>query len=298
MAPRAIRGSGTVLVSLAIVTAGCLGPELDRQGAAPATEQDRLTQLLVSRGFSADQIAFHGDQVLVEGDIAFDRQGLLQELGAAEDGVETVEQAAYWFRPADRRGRAPGSVPRATNIRLAFTAEIAPQVQTAVREAAALWTEAAGEGGCIDIDEGNTGRSLFVVVQPLFARDPQTGEQLPVAGRARLPMFQGGAWQVGNVIWIDPGAAIIREPADEDWLKHVAVHELGHILGFPHPQDVGPAHHIAGTRSRGVGARPRTYPTVMDYDGEETGLTPDDVNGVQQVYARDLAGACPADQRR
>jgi hypothetical protein len=296
MASGTIRGSARILVAMVVtLTAGCLGPELD-PSPEPASEQDRLTDLLVSRGFAASQIAFQGQEVLVDGDIAFDRQDLLDQLGAGDGDVETLAQAAYWFRPGDGNGAdTQDSVPRATNVRLVFLDEVEGHVRTAVREAAGLWMEAGGEDGCIDIDERNTGRSLFVSVQPLFARDPYTGENVRVSGRARLPMFQGGAWQVGNVLWIDPDTAAIGGPADQEWLSHVAVHEMGHVLGFPHPQDVGPAHHIAGTRSRGLRSR---YATVMDYDGEETGLTLDDVRGVQQVYGRSPAGVCPADERR
>lgn len=289
-------------MAVSLLAAGCLAPELE--GEAPtdvppttsrAEEDARLTRLLAGRGFPADQVVFSDDEVIIDGDTVLDRQTLLAELSAGEvqDGVETVNQAAYWFRPNAGQGPPPGWVPSAGEVRLSFTRSVNAAVRAAVTRAATLWGMAAGPEGCVAVNELNPGRVLTVTVQPLEGRDPTTGETFAVAGRARLPMFQNGQWEVGNMMWIDPDTANAVTLSDRRWLEHVAVHEMGHILGFAHPQEVGRAHHIPGTRQRPTRG---AYPTVMDYDGEERDLSPDDVNAARRVYGPDMAGVCPGDR--
>jgi hypothetical protein len=210
--------------------------------AGPAsTDDEAVLDHVEALGYARDAAQLRGDDVLVEGDLLFDREGLVQ--GAYERYVP--ESAEGWV---EKGYRYPNSITSAYrgNIQLRFaTGKWAPN--KALRDgfvaAAKAWS--AIPGSSIRISPSNTGPAITVHMLSVAEWDDPDGvcpetdacSRIPRDGRpgrdiyvrARSKAGDCGAWGGTNLI-------------------NVTRHELGHTLGFAHPMQAG-SRVVAGTRA-------------------------------------------------
>ena len=192
-------------------------------------------------GYARDTAQVKGDDVLVEGDLLLDREGLVQ--GA----YETYEPASdAGLIEKGYRYSSIISTKYRSNIRLQFAyGEWAPT--KAVRDgfiaAAKAWSTIPGSS--IRISTSNNGPAITVHMVSVAEWDDPQGlcpetdacSRIPRDGRpgrdiyvrARSKARDCGAWGGTNLI-------------------NVARHELGHTLGFAHPKQASSSL-VSGTRA-------------------------------------------------
>ncbi len=265
--------------------AGCVGDESD----TPSDTEIALSNL-ESVGFDRNEAVVNGDNVTVD-DVVFSKQGLIDgEYEPAEENSHGASKGYRW-----------GSLVSAANagkIKLAFaTGSAAPSAAmvTAVKAAANQWSSVALN--TIRISTTNTGPAITVGMSSAWPGT--TGCGSGTVACARYP--QNGA--AGVQLWF----RLI--PDGCGWssarLLNVALHELGHAIGFVHPKALSSSGgaapiHISGTMSCGQPdeascAANLNYATVMDGGPthfqtgtcnitDPTSLTPDDKASIATVY--------------
>jgi hypothetical protein len=225
--------------------------------AEALSEADRNGILMFLRieGFDTSSAEFVGDTVRVEDDIVFKLHDILQR------STDTVEKGQL-------QSKLIGNLQKVLKLR--FDASVPADWKSAFEYAAARWTNATWNAknisisitsaGTLDVDV--TRNSFFTFDSCIFAE----GEYpiLGSPGDVRLnPLNFSGAC---GCTWTT------------SFMQKVAMHELGHVLGFKHPS-ISPFNWIADTEL-GTG-----YSTVMAQGCfGATSLSTDDRESAAVVY--------------
>jgi hypothetical protein len=157
--------------------------------------------------------------------------------------------------------------PRANSIRLSFEAAVPDAWRTAIRNAAAQWNP----NTCIEIREDAGSDKLLVKVD----------STLPAGtlAVAFMPYVKQSVVLPGRELRVAPNPNVGAAT-----LKHVAMHELGHVLGFHHP---GSGNHIPGTSVDTDSSDAASYATVLALAGPvRSSLSSDDLASRDAIFRR------------
>lgn len=255
-----------VVLSMALPTFAC------GSTTAGGSEEARIAAFLGAQGFDTTQISVEDHEIVVEGDIVFDRDELEAQVEAWD---ESHEPRAYYSGTVDDYkhvcvdpwnvlGNRWGDVIAAT----LGAVEMWSQNDATMRSHVNLGVLGMG-GDC-------SGGTVELVWQDLGARD------------------SNGWVTLANADWpsngtIGAGVRLNSNPeADYAWddatlSRALLLHELGHSLGFAHPEDRKAAgvQHVPGTKA-GTG-----YETVMHAAVPSLPLTDDDIVGLHNRYFDD-----------
>jgi hypothetical protein len=269
--------------------------EVDVVRISAMSDEEKALHVLEVAGFARERIVPDEDGFLVDGDISFSTADLVAR---ANDAMEK----GYWcgrnqfaeFNSNTSCLFEPIQMNMSTGIALIYfdpdqnidDGEWNPILRNAFLNAARFWSQAhdsAGHGSELYID----GRSVHK--KPSFfnieIRFEDLGSTGPIA-KARWPVLGTFGVYPGSRITVNSNAAFLNITFNTTNLSKVAIHELGHTLGFAHPESFGGAgvnfQHIAGSSS-GTG-----YGTVMHSDYNSTpmpALYPDDEFSLVSMYS-------------
>jgi hypothetical protein len=226
------------------------------EGGAPTAaplESDAVAEQLKKLGFRSSGLDVQIDQaqniVRVDGDILFHEDALLAGGYAAAPAAGSAG-----FVPKGYIAGPLVSPDNARNIRLAYD-NVPSELINYVDYAASEWAYGTG----INISEGNTGPTL--TVHGVVAAD--------WPGPCDNNQFSCGFYPNGGNpgdIWVE---LTISVGHGCNWTPSLAqavmTHEMGHTLGFAHPEDAAIRAHINGTAD--VNDFPdQYYPSIMHAD--------------------------------
>ena len=197
---------------------------------------DMIRKKLSSEGYSTHDIEFHDNFVIVEGDIEFDKQELLKEQGN--------HNKAYRFsRLVSQKNVA--------NINLYFDG-ISSKWQEAFLKAIEEWNDITNSKIFIKhVRSASEPYNLLTIKYHHYTQKNKFAAGWPP---------RKGSKEIGKFIRLNSnykgGENAIEEIHHEVKIK-IALHEIGHTLGFAHP---GEAKYIDGTSNATYHP---DYPTVM-----------------------------------
>jgi hypothetical protein len=219
-----------------VFVAGCAAETVDPEHA----DYEAVLEGVEALGFERNAANVLVDRVVVDGDIIFDREGLLR--GEYE----------RWDQPEDEplveKGyRYPGLIAEKHrgNIRLLFAPgkyAPTPEIRSAFLAAAVAWSEVPGSS--IRISPDNNGPAIVVRTVPVENWERYSGckntdacAYAPRDGRPGYDIFiRARSIDTGCNAWSPSG------------LAYTARHEIGHTLGFAHPKEKG-GKHVSGTQA-------------------------------------------------
>lgn len=260
----------SLAATLGVTTLGCSG-EFPSE-AAPSTdaaENELIESHLAGRGYDTSNLEFEGDEVIVEGDMVMPRERLLDAAEAEASGV--VEKG--YFNPTNSRFGG-------NKIRMAFKPADAsfPAVsnnwKNAFNAAAAEWNSKTPKFAFV----GGPGSPVTITVRmgSFNTSQPARADGIGTALGIRL----NGAYNL-------PSCSTSLEGVAANVKINIALHEIGHILGFEHPPPLA----TTGVRIPGTAASTNTtgdrssYATVMESRClADTTLRPDDILSAQKKY--------------
>ena len=275
--------AGRLAGFIALLVSGCIG-EVESEPAEDAS----LRAHLAGRGYDPRHVRFEDDRVFVEQDAFVMRADLLAEMAlAANQTPETLVEKGYW------RG---GEVPYAKRIGFTFDDNVPEYLRNAVAAAGVEWSQPST---CVKMSKYFTEpgthfvRVSYVFIPGHFSAWAQTGSGACPADvtpeQVRACAVAGRLMEISSDVWKETPTG---PHARYDDAVAMAIHELGHILGFKHPfVTEGNRVHITGTGrvnpacdGNGSGCKV-AYQTVMDYnENRELHLTADDVKSLQRIY--------------
>ena len=242
------------LVAVLLGLSGCAAETAEDIG------DDRVLDHIEALGFDRSEAEVRPNRVIVQGDILFDRKGLLR-------GEYERWEPAPDGELIDKGYRYPGgqvSIKNRGNIRLLFAKgkfAPTPEIRSAFMAAARTWSEIPNSA--IRISPDNTGPAIVVRTVPEASWDeyspcPDTDACTfaPRDGRPGYDLFiRAKSLDRGCAAWSPSG------------LAYTARHELGHAIGFAHPREDG-SKHVAGTGKCGEASEDACvqdpgYATVM-----------------------------------
>jgi Met-zincin len=255
------------ILAAGLLAAACQG-QID--GSTETEEQARIVEHLRAQGIHPDDVEFRGEDVVIEGDFILTRARILAGLAGRAASQADADDEALVLKGYRYRGLRPSVSP----IGVRIPANVPLLVRHAVQSAARTWSDITG---CIKIHDFATGGIDLPFVYFAYGT---------VQGQAQPPDSNGLPQGMGiNRNWVES-----ENPSIEK-LTHVAMHEMGHALGFTHPRE-GSHIHTTNTYKKvcGVNGQRPAYPTVMDYCNDEGHPTADDRKSLQLVYG--MPGRC------
>ncbi|MFL5542994.1 MAG: M57 family metalloprotease [Longimicrobiaceae bacterium] len=206
--------ASTRAVALVLTLSAALAACGDEVVAPASSDTDPAVQKLVEMGFRADMIENHGDYLVVEGDIQFARAELLRPDRAAP--ARAPQPGGPRFQYTTTATVSSANV-QTIKVDLSGLSSDAGYVQ-AVRDAIGYWSGISGS--YIKIVEGSPADIRFVF------ENLGTG----VMGRGDFP--SGGV--AGDTVRFNPYFTVNGSAPSYAAKVKVAVHELGHNIGFRH----------------------------------------------------------------
>lgn len=251
--------------TLGATTIGCSGEGASIEGVSEAAESNDAAEIalieshLEGRGYDTTNLQFEGDSVMVEGDIEMSRSVLLDMAEAEANG--DVEKGYFLGT----------NLFSAARIQLSFATNVSTAWRTALNAARTEWNSKT----------------------PRFARDPGgNGIISVVLANLGTSTFATGTFPPNRTITLNSnfsdGCGGSLEGIAANVKAKIALHEMGHVLGFDHPPP-NPASgagrvNIAGTAVN-TGLLEPSYATAMAQGcfGRTT-LSSDDVLSAQKKY--------------
>jgi hypothetical protein len=279
MSPR----TNSIAAIVACVLGACV---VDAEQAAVADDEAVLDHV-EALGYAREGAEVDGDVVLVGGDLVFDRALLVE--GAYERSPSTEGELI------EKGYRYPGIISAANqgNVKLAFA--VGPQAPSKVLRdgfiaAAKAWSSIPGSA--LRVSTTNTGPAIRVhMIQAANWKKPNT--PCPKTDACALAPLNG---RPGSKVYIRSGS---KFGDCVGWsgsnLASATRHELGHALGFAHPEeaDADPVPGTAACRfaTEGACAENLNYTTIMGPAEVLLGcsvtparLTKDDYGTAKAVY--------------
>ena len=266
----------SLAVTLGVTPLGCSGefPSDNaplNEAANDAADNALIESHLAGRGYDTSNLEFEGDKVIVEGDMVMPREPLLAQAEAEASGV--VEKG--YFNPTNARFAG-------NQIRLAFKSADAnfPAVSQAWKNAfiaaVAEWNNKTP--GFKTLAAPLNPRTITVRMGSINVSQPARADGFPPALGIQL-----------NTRYNLSTCATSIEAVPTNVKINIALHEIGHILGFEHPPPLLGSDgrvHIAGTAtSTATTGDTSSYATVMESRClADTTLRPDDVLSAGKKY--------------
>jgi len=220
-----------LLTAGAVFSASCADDTHDED----AVVLDKMQAL----GFSPDNVEIDGDRIYAEGDIVFERDSLLDD---SENPGDLEEETDKGYRYAYKVSNN-----KINNVKLVWgTGTNAPTqaMKDAFIYGAAQWSGLASSR--IRIGTDKTGPTITVKLVPGAQWGNGTNCPADAWACALTPSSTGNP---GTTIWLrDELSALTPCTYTTSILRGLAVHELGHAIGFAHPKETGSTH-IANTPS-------------------------------------------------
>jgi hypothetical protein len=272
------RSGARVLLGFVLFGVGCAaeapGPEGGGTEVLPgysAAETEAMFSAAEAAGFERRSLGLSEAAIVAESDMLLDPETLLgvarESAAAVSDGPGFRPQGYYTRGSVSPEGVYSVIPPRANSIRLSFEAAVPDAWRTAIRAAVGQWNPNA----CIDIREDAGNDKLLVKVDSTLPPG--------VLAVAFLPYTKQGVVVPGRELRVVPNPS-----SGAASLKHVAMHELGHVLGFHHP---GSGNHIPGTSVDTDATDAASYPTVLALSGPvRSSLSSDDLAARDAIFRR------------
>jgi hypothetical protein len=240
-------------------------------GDYSVAETEAMLNAAESVGIDRERIQFTHDEIRAESDMVLDPETLLALAAEHEPNAVAapgLTPQGYFSRTSiTPAGQLTATPPRANSIRMLFDGDVPSAWRTALRDAAAQWNPNV----CIDIREDRGDDVISVRVDSTLPEG--------TLAIAFLPASLNGVVLPGSRISVAP-----NPPSSPAFLKHVAMHELGHTLGFLHP---GQGRNIPGTSIDTTAGAAASYSTVLALSGPTlSGLSSDDIATRDAVFRR------------
>lgn len=283
------------LSGMIFLTIGCAA-EIVQPGME--SEEMIIEEYLTEEGYDVDGLQFTEDEVIVEGDMAINRDMLLNAALGMTDKAYVMRCRDLWGKGNAKcqDGRAQDnwvvSFGLVKNIKIKYS-NVGTQWKTAFNNAAKAWSSDVKSK--INISTGNTGEVLTISKEGLLNKNG-TKDTKTIAV-ANLPRLKNSKVYPGKYIKINTnyqgGNAGLCKNKPGNFHKDVkmynALHELGHVIGFRHPHDekdfnkVNPDGLFLKGTSKWTGSF--AYPTIMKQGCyKETVLSADDKEAVRLSY--------------
>lgn len=202
------------IFALMLVISSCSSEEeiKNQEDAPKQSNKEIIAHLVEKRGFKESAIVVEEDLFVVEGDICFERKQV-------EEEIKALSQKKMKKEVAQRHRRSRYLVTQVTNIPVFFESNVPSSWKVAIREAMSEWNNLQGDISFHEV--GNCLNGECITVSFVYYASPNS------PARAWTPNYYG---YPGSKLQINSGYYNISSQKK----KQIAVHELGHTIGFKH----------------------------------------------------------------